>query len=46
MAFDICQSTYLNYDKIILYFMSDGEDSFPIDAINQFKNHRILQDMI
>ena len=29
MAFDICSSTHIKYDKIIYYFMSDGGCSFP-----------------
>ena len=46
MAFDICQSTYLNYDKIILYFMSDGEASMPDNAINLFTCDRKFKEMI
>jgi len=28
-AYDICKQDYEQYDEIILYFMSDGEDSYP-----------------
>ena len=46
MAYDICNSTYLKYDKIVLYFMSDGVSKFPEKAIDRFKNDRTFIEMI
>ena len=39
MAYDIIEKTYDKYDKIIMYFMSDGGCSFPQAAINLFNNN-------
>ena len=38
MAYDIIEKTYDKYDKIIMYFMSDGGCSFPQTAINKFNS--------
>jgi len=37
MAYDLCEQTHEKYEKIILYFMTDGVADHPEKAIERFK---------
>ncbi len=37
-AYDLSSNSNSDYDKIILYFMSDGEAIYPKENLNKFKN--------
>lgn len=46
MAHDICSKTHQKYDKIIYYFMSDGEWSFPKEAVDRHKTDSTFKNKI
>ena len=46
MAFDICANTHQKYGKIIYYFISNGQSSFPIKAVNRHKTDLTFKNKI
>ena len=38
MAYDFCVDTHSKYEKIVLYFMTDGTADTPIDIIQDYQN--------
>ena len=42
MAYNLCEETHTKYEKIILYFMTDGAARTPEKAINKFSKRSIF----
>ena len=42
MAYKLCEETHSKYEKIILYFMTDGAAKTPEQAINKFNKKSIF----
>jgi hypothetical protein len=46
-AFDICSKTHYNYEKIVLYFMTDGRCKYyPEKSINNFAYDKTFKNKI
>ena len=38
MAYKLCETFHKKYEKLILYFMTDGVAKYPAAAIDEFNN--------
>ena len=46
MAYDLIDKTFQKYNKIFMYFMSDGVLVFPESVINKFDNNLLFKSKI
>ena len=41
-GYDAAKKNFSNYDKIIIYFMTDGSSSYPTNAVKMFNEDKEL----